>query len=215
MSLLSNHTPEEHRYHLHLTNLLHHQNYLLKVIETSCQTILVETLKVPPQNLLHFIKKVWKNNKGMISTHALESLIESICSKLHTEFDPQLRKNCIFSLCYVLKHIGKDQSGLVNTRILNRIIEYFSIMKGQGEFALEVFHSFDDIFECVPNQDTYYFTLQALLSSTTYSSDMIQQAASICQKMMLLPPHDHDAVLICFFLLRTTMSLHPNYSRIF
>jgi hypothetical protein len=109
MSLLSNHTPEEQRYHLHLTNLLHHQNFLLKVIETSCQTKLVETLKVPPQNLLYFIKKVWKNNKGMISTHALESLVESICSKLHTEVDPKLRKNCIFSLCYVLKHIGEDQ----------------------------------------------------------------------------------------------------------
>jgi hypothetical protein len=49
------------------------------------------------------------------------------------------------------------------------------------------------IYLCVPNQDTYYFTLQALLSSTSYSADMINQAASICQKMMLLPLHDHDA----------------------
>jgi hypothetical protein len=49
------------------------------------------------------------------------------------------------------------------------------------------------IYLCVPNQDTYYFTLQALLSSTSYSADMINQAASICQKMMLLPLRDHDA----------------------
>ena len=41
----------------------------------------------------------------------------------------------------------------------------------------------------MPNHDTCYFTLQALLS-TECSADMIEQAASICQKMLLLLPHD-------------------------
>jgi len=65
----------------------------------------------------------------------------------------------------MLRHIGHYRSGFVNTHILNRIIEYFSITKRQGKAALEVFHSFDDIFECVPNQDTYYFTLHALFDA--------------------------------------------------
>lgn len=66
-----------------------------------------------------------------------------------------------------------------------------SITKDQGKAALVIFDSFD-IFKCVPNQNTYYFTLQALLSSTMYNADMIHQEASICQKMMMLSPHYHD-----------------------
>ncbi|GAU30235.1 hypothetical protein TSUD_67870 [Trifolium subterraneum] len=60
---------------------------------------------------------------------------------------------------------------------------------GEGKAALEVFNKFP-VFHCVPNHDTYYFTLQALLN-TSCSPDMIHQAASICQNMMLLLSHDH------------------------
>lgn len=75
-SLLSNAIPPKgYRYHLNLTNLLQNQHFLLKFIQTSCQTKLVETLKVPPYNLIHFIKKGWNTNKGLITTHVLESLV--------------------------------------------------------------------------------------------------------------------------------------------
>jgi pentatricopeptide repeat protein len=58
-------------------------------------------------------------------------------------------------------------------------------MFDQGKTALEVFHKFE-VFQCVPNQDTYTFTLQALLSTRLFA-DMSHQAASICQKMLLHP----------------------------
>lgn len=89
----------------------------------------------------------------------------------------------------MLKYIGRYETDFLNARILNKLIESFSVMGQQGKAALDVFHNFD-VFQCVPNQDTYYYTLQALLRSTRCSADMIHQAESIYQKLLLL--HDDD-----------------------
>jgi len=57
-------------------------------------------------------------------------------------------------------------------------------MRNQGNKALEVLSKFE-IFQCVPNQDTYTFTLQAIFN-TRNSDDILQQGTtSISQKMFL------------------------------
>jgi hypothetical protein len=56
------------------TPLRNQQQFLLKIIETSCQTKLVEKPNVPPHNLIHFVEWVWKNHKYLITTPVLESL---------------------------------------------------------------------------------------------------------------------------------------------
>jgi len=203
MSLLSNAAPNERGHQIYsdlssiqFTTLQHQrQHFSLKVIETSCQTKFVEAPKVEPHNLINFIKLVWKNNKDLITTPVLESLVSSICSTVPTP----PRKNDILFLWDLLKRIGRHHhhtGGVLNARILNTLIQSFSIMGREGKSALEVFHMFE-AFQCVPNHDTYYFTLQALLT-TTCSTHMIHQAASICQKMLLFLPHHHDeAASIC------------------
>ncbi|PNX93991.1 pentatricopeptide repeat-containing protein [Trifolium pratense] len=167
-----------------LRQQLHH--FVLKTIETSRQTKLIETRKVSPHNLIHFIKWAWQrsnNNKDLITTPVLESLVSAICDGSMDTYDVHLRKNNILFLWDLLKHIGHCHTGLLNTRILNQLLHSFGFMFDQGKTALEVFHKFE-VFQCVPNQDTYTFTLQALLSTRL---DMPHQAASICQKMLLHP----------------------------
>jgi pentatricopeptide repeat protein len=199
MSLLSNAAPNErgHQIYSDLNSIqfttLHHQqqqHFALKLIETSCQTKFVEAPKVQPYDLINFIKLVWKNNKDLITTPVLESLVSSICSTVPTP----PRKNDILFLWDLVKRIGhhhQPAGGILNARILNKLIQSFSVTGQEGEAALQVFNKFE-VFQCVPNHDTYYFTLQALLSTECCSADMIEQAASICQKMLLLLPHDHD-----------------------
>jgi pentatricopeptide repeat protein len=169
-----------------LRQQLHH--YVLKIIETSCQTKLIETRKVSPHNLIHFIKWAWRrsnNNIDLITTPVLESLVSAICDGSTDLYEFHPRKNSILFLWDLLKHIGHCQTGLLNTRILNQLLYSFGFMFDQGKTALEVFHKFE-VFQCVPNQDTYTFTLQALLSTRLFA-DMSHQAASICQKMLLHP----------------------------
>jgi len=174
----------------------HQQHFVLKIIETSCQTKFLETPNVPPHNLIHFVVWAWKKNKNIVTTPVLESLVTSICSPDHTEYDVELRKNNILLLWDLLKRIGHYQSGLLNTQILNQLLGFFRYMEDEGKAALEIFHKFE-VFQCVPNQDTYIFTLHALFS-TSCSTDVVlqQQAASICQKMVLHPetllPDDGD-----------------------
>jgi len=193
MNLLSNAPPIGHGHQIQAdltaldlttTLLQYQQQFPLKVIQTSCQTKLVETSKVSPHNLILFIRWVWKYNKYLITTPVLESLVYTICSQSHLKPG----KNDIYFLWDLLKNIGHYQTRLLNARILNQLIEFLSIMGREGKVALDVFNKFE-AFQCVPNPDTYYFTLQALLT-TSSSADMVEQAASICQKLMLLS-HDN------------------------
>ncbi|AET00775.1 PPR containing plant protein [Medicago truncatula] len=67
-----------------------------------------------------------------------------------------------FFLWDLLKTTGHYQTGLLNARILNKLIEFFSIMGREGKAAHDVFHKFE-AFQCEPNQDTYYFTVQGVV----------------------------------------------------
>ncbi|GAU29325.1 hypothetical protein TSUD_226960 [Trifolium subterraneum] len=201
MNILSNSAPSRCGHQLYsalnaaaldMTNLDKH--FVLKAIETSCQTRLVYTPRVSPYDLIRYLKLVWKDNKDLITTPVVESLVSSICSFSTTTVPTQRpTKNDLLFLWDFLNRIARHHPpGLLNARILNTLIQSFSIMggRGQGKAALEVFNKFQ-VFHCVPNHDTYYFTLQALLNTTTCTPDMIRQAASICQNMLLLLPHHH------------------------
>ncbi|MCH87054.1 PPR domain protein, partial [Trifolium medium] len=84
--------------------------FVLKIIETSCQTKLIETRKVSPHNLIHFVKWAWRksnNNKDLITTSVLESLVSAIRDgSADISVDVHLRKNDILFLWDLLKHIG-------------------------------------------------------------------------------------------------------------
>jgi len=133
------------------------------------------------------MKWAWRRRntyKHLITTPVLESLVSAIC-RGSVEDNIYLRKNDneIYFLWELLKHIGHYQTDLLNTRILNQLLHPLTFMLDQGKIALEVFHKFE-AFQCVPNRDTYTFTLKALLI-TRCITDMTHQAASICQKMLL------------------------------
>ncbi|PNY15554.1 pentatricopeptide repeat-containing protein [Trifolium pratense] len=194
MNILSNSAPSRGGHQIYsaldaalddVTNLDKH--FVLKVIETSCQTKLLHTPRVPPSDLIRYLKLVWKNNKDLITTSVVQSLVSSICCSTSPTQRPT--KNDLLFLWDFLNHIARyHPPGLLNAPILNTLIQSLG---GEGKAALDVFNKFQ-VFHCVPNHDTYYFTLQALLNTSTCSPDMIHQAASICQNMMLLlPPHDH------------------------
>jgi hypothetical protein len=91
----------------------------------------------------------------------------------------------------LLKHIGHNQTGLLNTQILNQLIGFFRHIWGnEGKDALEVFDKFE-VFQCVPNQDTYFnvHTICDCKSSldTQHVERLHQTAASICQNMVRNP----------------------------
>lgn len=60
----------------------------------------------------------------------------------------------------LVKNIGHNESGVLNVQILNQLIESFSLLDGKGKAALEAFHKFKE-FQCVPNKDSYHFTVHA------------------------------------------------------
>ncbi|RHN42460.1 hypothetical protein MtrunA17_Chr8g0377131 [Medicago truncatula] len=124
------------------------------------------------------MKWAWRRRntyKHLITTLVLESLVSAICGG-SVEDNIYLRKNDMYFLW---------ETKLLNTRILYQLLHSLAFMLDQGKIAPEVFHKFE-AFQCVPNRDTYTFTLKALLI-TRCITDMTHQAASICQKMLLHP----------------------------
>ena len=67
----------------------------------------------------------------------------------------------MYSLWELVNDIGeKKESGHLNVRILNQFIISFSKLR-KGKAALEVFDKFE-AFHCLPDADTYYFTILLL-----------------------------------------------------
>ncbi|KAK7308840.1 hypothetical protein RJT34_05114 [Clitoria ternatea] len=88
------------------------------------------------------------------TTQVVKSLMLAICSK------GVLRRKEIYSMCDLVRDIGEKEKGAMNVNILNELIASLSKL-GKGKVALEVFDKIVD-FQCVPNADTYYFTIEAL-----------------------------------------------------
>ncbi|KAE8711310.1 Pentatricopeptide repeat-containing protein, putative isoform 2 [Hibiscus syriacus] len=77
----------------------------------------------------------------------------------------------------LVKEIGEKDTEVLTVDVLNELIALFSKL-GKGKAAVEVFDKFSD-FGCIPNAETYYFTIEAL-----YRRSFYEWAWSVCEKML-------------------------------
>lgn len=145
-------------------NLNVHQDFLIKAIEK------VEIVSV--QNLVRFLKWVWSENSREVTTQVLEFFVVTICNS-----GGSLRDKDVYSLWDLVKEIGEKENGVVNVAILNELVSSFSKL-GKGKAALGVLEKFDG-FQCVPDADSYYFTIEGLCRRLDFDL-----ACSVCQKML-------------------------------
>ncbi|CAJ1971141.1 unnamed protein product [Sphenostylis stenocarpa] len=133
-------------------------------------TKLIETPFVSGENLIRFFRWAWTERSLGVTTPMVESLVLAICGN-------DVKKEEAYSLWDLVKEIGEKESGILNLRILNELILSFSRL-GKGKAALEVFDKFE-AFHCVPDADTYYFTIEALCRRRAYD-----WAFGVCEKMV-------------------------------
>ncbi|KAJ1384140.1 Tetratricopeptide-like helical domain superfamily [Sesbania bispinosa] len=162
VSLLQNSSDGSLESSLDDMDLTLHQDFVIKVFET--------TPIVSGDNLMRFFKWAWNEKSFKVTTPVVESLVVAICSS-------GLRKKEIYSLWDLVKDIGEKENGVINVGILNELIISCSKL-GKGKAALEVFDKFE-VFQCVPDSDTYYFTIEALCRRSAFD-----WACSVCQKML-------------------------------
>ncbi|XP_028766719.1 pentatricopeptide repeat-containing protein At3g02650, mitochondrial-like [Neltuma alba] len=141
-------------------DLILHERFVIKVLQTQL---------IAGDNLIRFFRWAWKDKSFKVTTTAVESLVLAVCSSL--------RKKEIYSLWDLIKDISVKEDGVLNVEILNKLIATFSKL-GKGKAAFDVFNSFGEL-GCVPNADTYYFTVEALCRRSFFG-----WAWSVCQKML-------------------------------
>ncbi|KAK7827631.1 pentatricopeptide repeat-containing protein [Quercus suber] len=138
-----------------------HEEFVVKVLETPL---------VLGENLIRFFK--WglkKKSEFKVTTCVVDALVRAISR--------ELKKKDAYALWDLIKEIGEKENGVLNVEILNQLIALLSKL-GKGKASLEVFNKFGD-FGCVPNVDTYYFTIEALCRRS-----MFGWAWSVCEKML-------------------------------
>ncbi|GMI84164.1 hypothetical protein like AT3G02650 [Hibiscus trionum] len=137
-----------------------HEDFVVKVLQTPC---------ILGENLLRFFD--WVTNKpGFKVTYSVvDSLVKVICSDIKM-------KNA-YELWDLIKEIGEKDNEVLTVDVLNELIALFSKL-GKGKAAVEVFDKFSD-FGCVPNEETYSFTIEALCRRSFYD-----WASSVCEKML-------------------------------
>lgn len=140
-----------------------HQDFVIKAIE--------KTPLVLADNLVRFFNWAWKKKSLKVTTPVVESIVSAICNT------GTLRRMEIYTLWDLVKEIGEKENGVINVNILNELIVTFSKL-AKGKAALEVFDKFE-VFQCVPNADTYYFTIEALCRRSAFD-----WACSVVQKML-------------------------------
>ncbi|KAL2316991.1 hypothetical protein Fmac_030867 [Flemingia macrophylla] len=138
-----------------------HQQLVTKVIETPL---------VSGENLIRFFKWAWSERSLEVTTSMVESLVLAVCRD-------DVSKKVVYSMWDLVKEIGEEESGILSVRILNELILSFSRL-GKGKAALEVFDKFE-AFRCVPDADTYYFTIEALCRRRAFD-----WACGVCGKMV-------------------------------
>lgn len=163
---------------LHDMGLILHEELVIKVIQTPL---------VLGENLIRFFRWAWKEKSFTVTTPVVESLVLAICSGL--------KKKEIYSLWDLIKDINEKESGVLNVDILNELIVSFSKL-GKGKAAFDAFNSFEKL-GCVPNADTYYFTIEALCRRSFFD-----WAWSVCQMMFdaqSLPDGEKVGKIISWF----------------
>ncbi|XP_050941426.1 pentatricopeptide repeat-containing protein At3g02650, mitochondrial [Cucumis melo] len=156
-----------------------HEDFVLKVIETP---------HILGENLIRFFR--WAVNSHPefeVSTPVVDVLVRVVCA--------DLRQRAAYSLWELIKEIGGQQNSLLNAEILNQLIAFFSKL-GKGKAALEVLDSFE-VLGCVPNAESYYFTVEALCRRSSYDL-----AWPVCEKMLdsgSLPESNRVGKIISLF----------------
>ncbi|KAK8515644.1 hypothetical protein V6N13_139385 [Hibiscus sabdariffa] len=95
----------------------------------------------------------------------------------------------------LVKDIGEKDNEVLTFDVLNELIALFSKL-GKGKAAIEVFDKFSD-FRCVRNEETYYFTIEALCHRS-----FCDWAWSVCEKMLdaeILPDGERVGKIISWF----------------
>lgn len=155
-----------------------HEDFVLKVLQTPL---------VLGENLVCFFKWVMKHPEYKVTSGVVEALVKAICSSVG--------KKDVYALWDLVKEIGEKEKGVLTLEILNELIALFSKL-GKGKAAFEVFNKFGD-YGCVGNQETYYFTIEALSRRTIFD-----WAWSVCEKMIetgSLPDSEKVGKIISWF----------------
>lgn len=155
-----------------------HEDFVLKVLETPL---------VLGENLVCFFKWVMKHPEYQVTSGVVDALLKAICSSVG--------KKDVYALWDLVKEIGGKEKGVLTVEILNELISLFSKL-GKGKAAFEVFNKFGD-YGCVANQETYYFTIEALSRRKIFD-----WAWSVCEKMIetgSLPDSEKVGKIISWF----------------
>ncbi|XVF19224.1 hypothetical protein REPUB_Repub11eG0091400 [Reevesia pubescens] len=155
-----------------------HEDFVLKVLHTPL---------ILGEHLIMYIKWAMKKPGFKVTTPVVDSLVKVICS--------DLRKKKAYALWDLVKEIGEKDNEVLTVDVLNDLIALFSKL-GKGKAAMEVFDKFGD-FGCVPNKETYYFTIEALCRRSIYD-----WAWSVCEKMLdgeSLPDAEQVGKIISWF----------------
>ncbi|CAL1392957.1 unnamed protein product [Linum trigynum] len=150
-----------------------HEELVLRVLETP-------NLLGP--NLIRFFN--WARSKEsdavVVTSQLVEALVKAICACCHA------RKKDAYALWDLIVEVGDDNgeaATLLNAQIINPLIALLSKL-GKGKAAFDVFNKMGD-FGCVPDCDTYYYTIEALSRRSFF-----EWAWEVCEKMLnvgLLP----------------------------
>ncbi|KAJ9169224.1 hypothetical protein P3X46_017436 [Hevea brasiliensis] len=155
-----------------------HEEFLMKVLETPF---------VLGDNLIRFFKWAIKEPDINVTTDVVDVLVRAICG--------DLRKKDAYALWDLIMEVAKKDNVVLNVEMLNRLIALFSKL-GKGKAALEVFNKFED-FGCVPDSETYYYTIEALSRRSFFD-----WAWSVCEKMLnaeALPDSEKIGKIINWF----------------
>ncbi|KAL8166226.1 hypothetical protein V2J09_007725 [Rumex salicifolius] len=149
---------------------------------------ILETPLIPGGHLIQFFRWIMETKKGFqITSPLLDALVCGVCQNL--------KRNDTYALWDLIKEIGEKESGLLNAGILNGLIASLSRL-GKGKAAYEVFNKFEG-FGCVPNADTYYYTIEALCRRSIFN-----WASLVANKMLdssILPESEKIGQIICSF----------------
>lgn len=155
-----------------------HEDFVLKVLQTPL---------VLGEKLICFFKWVMMHPEYKVTSGIVDALVKAICSSIG--------KKDVYALWDLVKEIGEKEEGVLTVEILNELIALFSKL-GKGKAAFEVFNKFGD-YGCVANQETYYFTIEALSRRTIFD-----WAWSVCEKMIEtgnLPDSEKVGKIISWF----------------
>ncbi|CAI9090690.1 OLC1v1025513C1 [Oldenlandia corymbosa var. corymbosa] len=141
-------------------DLVLNEDFVLRVLETPL---------VPGESLIEFIQWGFKKNEDLVTKKVIDALVGAISKEL-------IARNS-YALWDLVKYAGGKDLGIVSTETLNELLSLFSRL-GKGKVAFEVFNKFED-FGCVPDADTYYFTISALCRRKLFD-----WACSVCEKMV-------------------------------